>query len=114
MAVVGSWARGDAGSASDVDVVALVRDQEIYVEGNPLADVPGFGKATVTAARRWGPLIERRFRLADGLEVDLGFAALDWACTAPVDAGTARVARDGLLPLHDPDALLRDLLTVIA
>jgi hypothetical protein len=47
--------------------------------------------------------------MAGGLEVDVGIATPAWAATSPIDAGTARVLKGGLIPLNDPDRLLREL-----
>ena len=61
------------------------------------------------STRRWGTLTKRRLVLANQTEVDFGVARASWASARPLDPGTARVARDGLIALHDRDGLLGDV-----
>ena len=109
VALVGSWARGEEGPGSDVDLVVLTEDPLAYTEGDdwiePLA--PG---ASLVRTGDWGAVVERRLRLPSGLEVEVGVGRSSWAATAPVDAGTLRVVRDGLRSVHDPRGLLARLL----
>ena len=107
VALIGSHARGVARPDSDVDVVMLTTEPEAYIDGcDWLERFPG---ATLLATRRWGPLTERRLVLGNEREVDFGVARTSWASIQPLDPGTARVARDGLVALHDPDRLLADV-----
>ena len=110
--LAGSWARGSAGPDSDVDLVVLVDDPEAYLGGSwvPEALTP---VAHDVRTRRWGPLLERRFQLPSGLEVECGFAPAPWA-GLPVDAGTARVVTDGFVVLHDPCGVLERLVREVA
>ena len=104
VALVGSRARGVARPDSDVDVVMLSSQPETYIDGDDW--IRRFPGATLLATRRWGALTERRLLLGNGIEVDFGVACPSWASTQPLDAGTAQVARDGLVILHDRDGLL--------
>ena len=113
VALVGSWARGAARPDSDVDVVVLTTGPQAYATGTEwIADACG-QDAPVLRTAAWGPLIERRVRLASGLEVEFGFALPAWAAVLPADPGTARVVRDGCRPLHDPQGLLGRLVTAV-
>lgn len=107
VALVGSHARGMARRDSDVDVVMLSTEPDTYVDGCEW--IERLGGATVLATRRWGALTERRLLLASGTEVDFGIANPSWASIQPLDPGTARVAREGLVALYDPDGLLAHL-----
>lgn len=107
VAVVGSHARQEARPGSDVDVVVLTTEPRRYTE--TLDWIGSLMGARLIATRRWGALTERRLVLAGGIEIDFGVAHTSWAATKPLDPGTARVARDGLMPLHDPDGLLAAL-----
>ena len=107
VALVGSRARGVARPDSDVDVVMLSTEPETYIDGDDWIRFPG---ATLLATRRWGALTERLLVLGNGIEVDFGVACPSWASTEPLDPGTAQVARDGLVVLHDRDGLLARLL----
>lgn len=106
IALVGSWARGEARCGSDLDLVLLTTDPGRYLETDDWALSLG---ATVVATRQWGVLTERRLIMATGMEVDFGVVDPSWAATAPLDEGTAKVARDGLVPVYDPDAVLERL-----
>ena len=106
IALVGSWARDEASCDSDVDVVLLTTDPAAYLATDKWAQALG---TTVVTTREWGVLTERRLITATGMEVDVGVVDPSWAATAPLDEGTASVARDGLIPLYDPSALLERL-----
>ena len=110
--LAGSQARGTPRPDSDVDLVLLVDEPRAYLGAGcpsgaleePVVDL---------RTRWWGPLLERRFRLPSGLEVELGFAPPEWAAV-PVDAGTRRVVADGFVVLHDPSGLLGRLVREVA
>lgn len=106
LALVGSRARDDATCDSDVDVVLLTTDPGRYLATDDWALALG---AKVVATRRWGVLTERRLLLETGMEVDFGVVDLSWAAIAPLEEGTAKVARDGLIPVYDPDSVLERL-----
>lgn len=106
VALVGSWARDDARYDSDVDVVLLTTDRDRYLATDDWALALG---AKVIATRQRGVLTERRVLMATGVQVDFGVVDLSWAATAPLDEGTAKVARDGLIPIYDPNCLLKHL-----
>jgi hypothetical protein len=91
-----------------VDVVVLTTNPGMYVHGcDWINALPG---ASLLATRQWGALTERRLVLDSGTEVDFGVSDPSWASTGPLDLGTARVARHGLVALHDPDRLLAQVI----
>lgn len=107
VAVVGSWARGTATAASDIDIVLLTNDPADYLTSTGWWDF--LGSAQLVATKRWGELTERRIALPSGLEIEFGIVAPSWAGVDPLDLGTVRVVRDGLHIVRDPDKLLRRL-----
>jgi predicted nucleotidyltransferase len=107
LALVGSRARGDEQADSDIDLVLLTERPERFVEREDWATNLG---GSVVATRKWGVVTERRVRLTDGSELDVGVAPRSWAHVSPIDGGTLRVVLDGLKVLHDPAGLLRTLL----
>ena len=109
--LAGSRARAAARPDSDVDLVVLTTGPDAYLEGGWAAEA--VGPAADVRTRWWGPLLERRFRLPSGLEVELGFAPAGWA-DVPVDPGTERVVDDGFVVLHDPAGLLGRLVEAVA
>ena len=104
VAVVGSWSRGDADMESDVDIVILSDDPGLLIQTDGwwsfLAD------AEPICTRVWGIVVERRFGLASGLEIELDVAPRTWA-RIPLDEGTRTVLSNGARPLFDPEGLLQ-------
>jgi uncharacterized protein len=107
--LVGSYARGAARPDSDVDLVLLTTDKTPYCDDIAWADELALGE--LVRAKEWGPITERRFAMASGLEVEIGIGPTDWAKTDPVDPGTRGVVTDGARPLHDPAGILVSLLS---
>ena len=105
--LVGSYARNAARRHSDVDIVLLTADPTPYFI-NSWADELDLGELIRTQA--WGPITERRYATASGLEVEIGIGSPGWAQTDPVDPGTRRVVTDGARPLHDPAGVLASLI----
>jgi predicted nucleotidyltransferase len=105
--VVGSWARGNQHSDSDVDLVVLTPDKAAYTATDGWIEAAIGQRAPVVRRTEWRALTERRLRLASGLEVEFGFVEPSWASLDPIDPGTAEVVIDGgLLPVYDPEGLL--------
>lgn len=102
VALVGSYAHGAEGMASDVDVLILTTDPDAVADSSWFLTLrPG---SKLVRSKRWGPVRERRYRLRSGLLVELGFAPLEWAAV-PLDAGTERVLSDGHRIIYDTGAL---------
>lgn len=112
IAIVGSWAHGDARMDSDLDLVMLCTEPEDYLVDTEWAWE--LGDLRFVEMREWGPLTELRFALPSGLEIDFGIADPSWAETFPVDEGTRRVVEDGISILHDPHRLLARLVRACA
>lgn len=112
LALVGSWAYGEPRGGSDVDVVLLTETPSDYTEREDWLGEVGAVRLVQTAD--WGAITERRFALPSGLEVELGVGSPSWASLDPLDAGTRRVASDGLRVLYDPDGLLAAVVAACA
>lgn len=112
VALVGSWARGEAGPASDVDLVVLTTDPNSYAGGGDWLDA--FEDARVEGTEDWGALTARRLVYPSGMEVEVGVGEPAWAATDPLDQGTAELLGRGMRPVYDPDGLLGDLATAFA
>ncbi len=111
VALVGSYARGDAREDSDVDLVVLTIAPGEVLGSDGWSDL--FGPTQLVERRDFGAVQERRLRLGSGLEVEMGIATPAWAAIEPLDEGTEQVASDGLIPLYDPDGLLTHLLAAV-
>ncbi len=103
VALVGSWARGAATTASDLDLVILSDTPLPLAEREPWREF--LGDAQVIRALAWGIAVERRLRLPSGFEIELTIAPRTWA-DVPLDPGTRRVLSDGARSLFDPERLL--------
>jgi predicted nucleotidyltransferase len=117
IALVGSHARGAARPDSDIDLVILVDDPQVYVHEQGwlsflVADVLN-DVAIASQDEDYGPLWSRRVFLASGHEVEFGFARPSWAATEPLDAGTREVVRDGCQALYDPHDIIGRLITAV-
>lgn len=110
VAIVGSWARDEATTDSDLDVVVMTDEKFNYVDSQDWIEAAVTEAAPVVRHTEWGPLSERRVRLDSGFEVEFGFVPLSWASTDPVDPGTADVVRNGCAALYDPDGIVAELL----
>lgn len=107
VAMVGSWARGSANMASDVDFVVLTDDPAGLVGEEWWRSV---GPAEPIGTAAWGALTEQRLRLPSGLELDVGIADPSWAATQPIDPGTRKVIGDGVEVVYDPRRRLEELI----
>jgi len=112
IALVGSWARGEARADSDVDLIILVRTPDVLVADTGWTTCAGV--PTTTGVEDWGEIRSVRVRYAEGDEVEFGIGSLSWAETSPVDPGTRRVVEDGFVPLYDPERLLARLEQTVA
>lgn len=108
--LVGSHARGEARSDSDVDLVILCARPELYLQQQSW--IHEFGVARDVSVEDWGNVQSIRVFYADGPEVEYGITSSRWA-TLPLDDGTRQVLKDGAAVLLDRDGgLTRALDTV--
>lgn len=111
LALVGSYARGNATEDSDVDLVVLVDQPDRWLTSHQWLWLTShqwlgrFGSVERVTHEDWGLVQSLRVRYRHGLEVEFGLTTLAWT-GPPLDAGTARVIRDGMKVLSDPEGLL--------
>ena len=107
IALVGSWARSAGRPDSDVDLVVLTPQPDVLLSEDATSWFSVFGEGVeLVRSEDFGLLQERRLRRPDGLEVEVGVGGPDWAATNPPDDGSARVVRDGMRILFDPESVL--------
>lgn len=115
--LVGSHARGEARSNSDIDLVLLADHPEGFRSAN-WPTIIDWSRAGVQVRNcvdeEYGAVWCRRIWLEPEGELEVGFAPLSWADVSPVDEGTKRVVRDGCRILYDPDGVLQRLTLAIA
>jgi predicted nucleotidyltransferase len=106
VALVGSYARGTATETSDVDLVLLANQPDLYLQERTWTR--RFGKVVNERVEDYGKLISLRVRYADGLEVEYGLTDASWA-VVPLDEGTREVISRGMKVLLDRGALLSSI-----
>lgn len=112
-ALVGSWASGQQHARSDIDFMLVARKAQEW--SAPVSWLGRLGLARAGFAcrsahtARYGVVLSAHLLLAPEAELEMTFADEAWACTEPVDLGTARVVRDGLRILVDKDDALAKL-----
>jgi predicted nucleotidyltransferase len=107
LALVGSYARGAARPDSDLDLVLLAAAPQALIEQPEWT--AAYGQVASRQVEDWGLVTSLRVHYQDGLEVEYGLTGPEWA-TPPIDAGTARVMRDGMRILSDKMGLLEKAL----
>jgi hypothetical protein len=118
LALLGSWARGEATDASDLDLAILAAKPGVYRgERPPLASLGLKTRGYRIASRhrkQYGIVTSHILVLEPAAEVELSFAGLGWAETAPIDPGTRAVISRGFRILVDKDGLLRRVADAVA
>ena len=111
--LVGSYARGTANLASDVDLMVLAQDPDWFRRDAAWpAAIPWGGLASNGLSWRdeaYGCAWSRHIQLACGSEVELTFGPASWAATDPADPGSLHVVTGGCRILLDPAGLLAAL-----
>src|SRR5258708_5014906 len=93
IALIGSWARGTATGASDVDLIILAVQPEAFRDANWPNEIPW---AVQTHAVGWhdvryGAVWSRHVQLSNAREIEFSFAERSWAATDPVDRSTLAI-----------------------
>ena len=106
--LAGSHARGTATPNSDIDLVLLVDDVSEWLRRDDW--IARLGKYDDVHDEQWGVVASRRVLYLHGAEVEFGLTTRQWAKT-PLDAGTARVIKEGFKILYDPSGVLEAAVT---
>lgn len=115
LALVGSWARNAARPDSDIDLLVLADDPSAYRTDRTWlirALAPQF-RVSSSHVADYGQVWSCHAQLEPTCELELSFGPLAWTATNPIDAGTMRVARDGLRIIVDKDDRLRRLVDAV-
>ena len=103
IALVGSYARGEAREDSDIDLVVLTDQPQRYF--NEIQWTKRFGVVEKRQTEDYGTLTSLRIWYQDGPEVEYGITTPDWAAV-PLDAGTREVMLGGMIVLFERGMLL--------
>lgn len=108
IALVGSHARGQAKSSSDIDLMIICEDPSRYLEQSNW--LSRFGELKEVQREDWGLVQTWRAFYQDGREVEFNFTTEQWCSKSEIDSGTGRVISDGVRIIFDPASLLTVLL----
>lgn len=116
LAVCGSWARGDARPASDLDLLVIAKEPAIWRRDlNWIAGLP-YDLAGCAYRRHriatYGIAWSAHIALTPDAEFELTFAPESWALVDPVDPGTCAVVTGGFECVVDKDDRFARLLEV--
>ncbi len=106
LALVGSYARGDAHAGSDIDLMIICEDPDEYLLTlNWLLD---FGAVQNVQREDWGLVQTWRVKYAE-MEIEFNITTKQWCSSGELKSGTGRVVNDGMRILFDPENLLHSL-----
>ena len=108
VAIVGSWARGTAHSASDIDIVIIARDPNYF-----LADrdwLLNFGSIGSVKQEDWGLVQSLRVFYVDKQEIEFGITSEEWLSDNEIRSDTGKIIGDGMNAIYDPNHLLANAL----
>src|SRR5689334_16875474 len=88
LALIGSHARNAAKETSDIDLVLIATDRDLYLKDTTW--VQQFGIVNEQQIEDYGLLISVRVFYMDGLELEYGIADERWSAV-PLEEGTRRV-----------------------
>jgi predicted nucleotidyltransferase len=103
IALVGSYACGEARDDSDIDLVILTDQPSKYLDDIKWTE--RFGVVEKQQTEDYGKLISLRVWYQNGPEVEYGITTPEWAA-APLDAGTQEVMSGGMIVLFERGNLL--------
>ena len=103
IALVGSYARGDATELSDVDLVIITSSPEVMIN-NP-AWIENFGCPNKIHYEDWGKVQSIRAHYPNGLEVEFDITDMNWLAQ-PFDEGTVSVIKDGIQVIFEREGYL--------
>jgi len=106
VALVGSYARNDATSDSDVDLIIVAFDPEIYLRDTSWAQ--RFGTISRQHLENYGNVTSLRVWYLGVMKSSTGFTDEAW-CGFPLDEGTKKVVSGGMEVLGERGSMLTRL-----
>ena len=113
VALVGSWARNQAHENSDLDLMFLTPNPELFFQDPNWFNELDWQKLNLQISkyydRTYGVVRSRHLCFTKGQRIEFSFGYLSWANIDPIDPGTLIVVSSGINILYDPRNLLNSL-----
>lgn len=106
VAVVGSFARGDFHSNSDVDLTIISTNKDLTLER--IKKDFNFDTVESSKVEVWGILTSLRNFYSNGFEVEYGVVSDQWV-KEPLDAGTKNVVKNGFMVVVEKEAIFSSI-----
>lgn len=106
--LVGSYAENSAKPDSDIDLVIITDQPEIYLDDDKW--IKNFGKVREIIEEDYKMVQAKRVFYDNGLEVEFGIATPEWTKVDQIYSGTKKVIADGAKILLDKDGILKLLI----
>jgi uncharacterized protein len=113
VALVGSWGRGAGRCDSDIDLILLVAEPQMFRHDECWLDEIDWSDKSVAGwcDAEYGLAWSRHVELKPHCEIEFTFCEPSWASTDPIDAGTVNIVSGGCRILVDKAKLFGNLLT---
>jgi uncharacterized protein len=104
-ALIGSYARNEAKTDSDIDIMILTTQAKQFISNTQWAS--SFGRVNSISIEHYGVVTSIRVFYVDLYEVEFSFCSPQWA-HVPLDKGTETVLLGGVTILYDPHNLFKE------
>ena len=115
VALVGSWARNRTHENSDLDLMLLATNPELFFRDTNWFNKLDWQKLNLQTSkyydRIYGVVRSRHLCFTGGQRIEFTFGYRSWANINPIDPGTSIVVSSGIKILYDPDNLFNALVS---
>ena len=122
LALVGSYARGEAKPDSDIDLMVITSNTEFFRQNHDWmheinwdinCEILTFNDAQYGVVWSRHIYLSRLNNEFNNIKVEIGFGLPTWASVNPIDSGTLAVVSRGCKILYDPQGILINLISKI-
>jgi len=124
LALVGSYARGEATLESDIDLMVIASDTEVFRQNYDWMYQINWESVSYKIQKwndaQYGVVWSRHVYLSNSknnltnkIKVEISFGLPTWASIQPIDSGTFGVVSRGCKIIYDPQEILVKLMQII-